>query len=308
MSRFTRFVFNPVNPFIAGAGVLGSVVAAQTAYLQSTYVPLPPPDRDICCGYIPYEGSECSQGLRRVVILGDSLVLSIGCAEQPVFAQSIASGISAKGRVDVSWRSFGIDGGDAGTIQEACLDNVRAVVKCCEPPNQAHQSPFWGDGEGKRSRPPPPPDTTESIRQRHEFHHIWCTGNLEPFCTPKRMGGGRGAAAAASGNADIEEGNASSVVVDVCVILCGLNDFKKLWKGRTASLFSQQLSNLIHRLRKILGPQCLIALPAMPMEPTRFPEPLRSFVIYISEVFDEEKNRLARNGSGSILYIPKPRC
>jgi len=34
---------------------------------------------------------------------------------------------------------------------------------------------------------------------------------------------------------------------------------------------------------------CLIILPALPMEPTRFPEPLRSFVILISEVFDEQK-------------------
>ena len=74
MSRFTRFVFNPANPFIAGAGVLASVVAAQTAYLQSTYIPLPPPDREVSCGYVPYEGSERSQGLRRVLILGDSLV------------------------------------------------------------------------------------------------------------------------------------------------------------------------------------------------------------------------------------------
>ena len=34
MSRFTRFVMNPTNPFMAGASVLGSVVAAQSAYLQ----------------------------------------------------------------------------------------------------------------------------------------------------------------------------------------------------------------------------------------------------------------------------------
>jgi hypothetical protein len=34
MSRLTRFVMVPTNPFMAGACVLGSVVAAQTAYLQ----------------------------------------------------------------------------------------------------------------------------------------------------------------------------------------------------------------------------------------------------------------------------------
>jgi len=306
MNRFTRFVFNPVNPFIAGAGVLGSVVAAQTAYLQSTYMPLPPPAREVSCGYIPYGGSERSAGLRRVVVIGDSLVLSIGCAQEPVFAQSIATGISAKGRVDVSWRSFGVDGGDANTIREACLDNVRAVVQCRAPPSQPHQSPHWGEeGEGKRTRPPRPPETAESTRQRHEAHRIWCTGAPDPSSAPTSAG--RSGMAAAGGH-DLEgDGDQlSSVTVDVCVILCGLNDFKKLWKGRTASLFSQELGALIQGLRRILGPHCVIALPAMPMEPTRFPEPLRSFVIYIAEVFDKEKEHLAKASAGSILFIPKP--
>lgn len=175
-------------------------------------------------------------------------MLSIGCAEEPVFAESIAAGISAKGRVDVSWRSFGVDGGDSSTIQVTCCENVRAVVASRALSSQAHQSPFWGDGEGKRSRPPLPPENVASIRRRYEAQRIWCTGHSEPFSTPTRNGG-------EGGGMEEDDGDARPVPVDVCVILCGLNDFKKLWKGRTASLFSQQLSSLIHELRSIVGAQ-----------------------------------------------------
>ena len=104
LSRFTRCVFDPSNPFIAGAAVLWSVVAAQTAYLQSTYTPLPPPARECSCGYIPYEedGVNASDGLRRVIVLGDSLVLSIGCDEVPVFAESVPCGLPGR---RVEWKN-----------------------------------------------------------------------------------------------------------------------------------------------------------------------------------------------------------
>ena len=47
-----------------------------------------------------------------------------------------------------------------------------------------------------------------------------------------RGGGGSVDAAGGSGSGGAEE----KVQVDICVILCGLNDFKKLWKGRTSTV------------------------------------------------------------------------
>ena len=35
--------------------------------------------------------------------------------------------------------------------------------------------------------------------------------------------------------------------------------------------------------------ECLVVLPALPMESTRFPEPLRSFAIMLGDAFDREK-------------------
>ena len=323
MSRFTRFVFDPANPCIAGASVLGSVVAAQTAYLQSTYNPLPPPARDCSCGHIRYtgEGAACgrrSSELRRIIVLGDSLVLSIGCEENPVFAESIARGVSDHTKTNVVWRSFGVDGGDVRTIHQRCLENVRAVVESRPPPNPEHETTYWAERSvGFRARGAARdhahasvrPPSEDSMRRRHEAEYIWrfgedarASGELENAALGQ-------SSCAAQGGA---RGGVGRVSVDVCMILCGLNDFKKLWKGHTTSAFGCRLRKLLMDLRFVLGPQCVIVLPGLPMEPTRFPEPLRAFVLFLAEVYDEEKARLATlenrrgAGGGSVLFIPKP--
>ena len=67
------------------------------------------------------------------------------------------------------------------------------------------------------------------------------------------------------------EGGNRLATVDVCVVLCGLNDFKKLLKGRTAAVFGRDLRAFYDNLRGVLGHECEIFFPALPMEPTRFP-------------------------------------
>jgi hypothetical protein len=49
----------------------------------------------------------------------------------------------------------------------------------------------------------------------------------------ERARGGGGSVDAAGGSGS---GGGEKVQVDICVILCGLNDFKKLWKGRTSTV------------------------------------------------------------------------
>jgi lysophospholipase L1-like esterase len=323
LSRFTRCVFDPSNPFIAGAAVLWSVVAAQTAYLQSTYTPLPPPARECSCGYIPYEedGVNASDGLRRVIVLGDSLVLSIGCDEVPVFAESVARGVALTHKTNVSWRSFGIDGGDVSTIRQDSLDDIRAAVECrpplcprgqgaaCRAEGSLHDA--RGDGDAAA---PSAAGSPRSARRRNMAEHIWRTGETSPNNVPDALANPPSPACSQDGRG--ASGSGVGLGVDVCMILCGLNDFKRLWKGHTASAFARQLAKLLADLRAILGPQCLLVLPALPMEPTRFPEPLRSFVLFVAEKYDAEKARLvlAENrrdvtagGAGAVmLYLSKP--
>jgi len=253
MRRFTKLMFNPTNPFIAGASVLGSIVAAQTAYMQGTYEPLPHPKKDRSFGIEYYEGEQRHSSMKRIIVLGDSLVVGVGCNAAPVISQSLARGFAQRFKSNVAWRSFGIDGGDARTIHQSTIESVRSLVRGSrEHTNNGHSS----------SRETGPSGRTNGA-------------------------------------------NSMGMTIDACVIICGLNDFKKLWKGRTAMIFQRDLENFVMDLRECLGPDCLIVLPALPMEPTRFPEPLRSFVILISEVFDEQKKSLCSENPHT-LYVQKP--
>ncbi len=54
-----------------------------------------------------------------------------------------------------------------------------------------------------------------------------------------------------------------------------------------------------------VGDDCLIILPAIPLEETRLPQPLKSFAILLSWLFDEEKRDKAAN-EALTHFIPKP--
>ena len=57
--------------------------------------------------------------------------------------------------------------------------------------------------------------------------------------------------------------------VDICVLLCGLNDFKQLWKGRTATVFRQDLGLLLQRIRAFVGQVCLPHTAHAPLQGVR---------------------------------------
>ena len=179
MTGFTRFIFNPSNPFLAGGSVLASVVGVQTAWLQATYQPLPHPRDKRCVGYVAFDGNRKAQSgaakAKRLIVIGDSLVLGIGCDEAPVISNSLARGLSRHSHRDVAWRSFGVDGGDTRTVQASVIADVQRVVEGRTLGNDPEERKFAGTGGGP-------------------------------------------------------------VQIDVCVILLGLNDFKRLWKGRTAGV------------------------------------------------------------------------
>eukprot|EP00285_Hemiselmis_virescens_P017811 CAMPEP_0173404576 /NCGR_PEP_ID=MMETSP1356-20130122/59734_1 /TAXON_ID=77927 ORGANISM="Hemiselmis virescens, Strain PCC157" /NCGR_SAMPLE_ID=MMETSP1356 /ASSEMBLY_ACC=CAM_ASM_000847 /LENGTH=335 /DNA_ID=CAMNT_0014365275 /DNA_START=21 /DNA_END=1025 /DNA_ORIENTATION=+ len=253
---FCKAMFNPLNPFAVGAASALSVVAAQTAWMRQTYEPLPHPQEDRSSGFIEYEHSDWSGRTRRALVLGDSLVLGVGCDKAPVLSESLVRAASNGLKSHVAWRSFGIDGGDCRGIHKFVvgghvLPEGLEADGSDEAAHRAAESLFRGDARALRSE-----------------------GTRGPM-------------------------------VDLCVVFCGLNDFKKLYMGRTAGTFGRDLRNFVLDLRRSLGAECSIIFPALPMEPTRFPEPLRSFVIFVGEVFDEEKTRLARDHT-RIYFLSKP--
>lgn len=90
----------------------------------------------------------------RVVVIGDSLAIGVGCIEQfeamedrpmslientkvenssnktsPVFPQALARTLSLHFKRPVHWRSGGVDGGDIRDIREFCMDIVKQESK-----------------------------------------------------------------------------------------------------------------------------------------------------------------------------------
>lgn len=67
----------------------------------------------------------------------------------------------------------------------------------------------------------------------------------------------------------------------------------------------RDLDSFMTELRSKVGDECLIFLPAIPMEEILLPEPLKTFAISISTVFDEEKRDKAAR-EALTHFIPKP--
>ena len=96
------------------------------------------------------------------------------------------------------------------------------------------------------------------------------------------------------------------VDVDAVVLMCGVNDFKRAPWGRTPEAFRRELDALVDEVRDVVGDECLVALPGVPMEcATIFPPPLSYLAVAASDAWDDKKRRVAaterdaRRGGGS---------
>jgi hypothetical protein len=92
--------------------------------------------------------------MKRVLIIGDSLVVGIGCQKTAVLPQAICKQLAELLRVDVAWKALGVNGGDVRTIHKQVLEAVEdmrlielqvvssQLVDCLFPP-QPHTKSFW---------------------------------------------------------------------------------------------------------------------------------------------------------------------
>ena len=95
----------------------------------------------------------------------------------------------------------------------------------------------------------------------------------------------------------------------VVVLLCGLNDFKRLLRGRTPSGFRQELEALVSDLRDAAGPHALLVLPGLPIHATqRFPTPLHQLACLLATAWDAQKEALASGTADDrVVYVAEPR-
>ena len=100
-------------------------------------------------------------------------------------------------------------------------------------------------------------------------------------------------------------------VPDLILILCGVNDLKHAFGGRTPEAFRRELRSAVRETRAAFaandavpteypyGPGPVVVLPGMPMQlVTAFPPPLSLAAVVAGDVWDEQKRRVAAEECG----------
>jgi lysophospholipase L1-like esterase len=220
---------------------------------------------------------------KRLLVIGDSLVLSIGCKgteNAHLLTQIMASTIAKEATMSIEWKSLGLNGAGVDVIHDAAMNYLRRQNR--------------RDSSGAGS------DTSDSALSARTIF----TNSMSDHASAEDQYKAR-----AQQHRD-RLGTSSlsplpSSRAEACVIFCGLNDFKRLWRGRTAGAFRRDLKRFLIELRGEVGPDCVIFLPALPLEPTQFPEPLRTLVIHLGAIFDSQKERIAAELPG-VVFLAKP--
>ena len=307
----------------------GCVVVAQSMYCLSVYVPMPPPPGDTF-GLERWQGAAAphqrgqpssdepahrpassaetgsapaaagtTRQRRNVLIIGDSLVVGIGCRDTMVLPQGICRQISDLLQVDISWRAVGVNGGDVRTIHQEVLDTVRRFQRDREVRYREYMEGLGAevaggaagaDGAAAGAKASPdagiPADPVlvlASNAQRSQQllqHHLQQTPPHLPgagaalfdfvrthyhlkLAERGGLGGGGGLAGGDAWGAQGDmvysaggvareatpSGSEPSPRVDAVVVLCGLNDLKRILNGRTSTVFRADLDKLVTELR-----------------------------------------------------------
>jgi len=97
--------------------------------------------------------------------------------------------------------------------------------------------------------------------------------------------------------------------IDVVVLVCGLNDWKRVPlepASHTPDKFQRDLARLCDGIHKIVGTRVPIILPALPMQwCMAFPQPLKTVLVSVSNVWDSRKDAIGRK-AGNVDFLAAP--
>mmetsp|Transcript_51184 Transcript_51184/g.120283 ORF Transcript_51184/g.120283 Transcript_51184/m.120283 type:complete len:403 (-) Transcript_51184:473-1681(-) len=311
-----------------GACACGGVVLAQAAYLQRTYVPIRPPKEADAYGVIRFTGnpnSSTGEIVRReshssgtnaliphlmrrsgetaphrnVLIIGDSLVVGIGCKDKPILPQALCRQMAQLLKVDISWRSLGVNGADVRTIHKNVLEAVRAVKIENQRKMDEAEATAKGGAELTRNETRKRFPKEEILEHLQQWQVVRAGSELVNFARARLSSHGSALPLRSSPPPP------PSPSIDAVVVMVGLNDFKKIFFGRTSSVFRRDLDLFLTDLRAEVGDQCVVVLPAIPLEETTLPEPVKSIMILLCNTFDSEKRKTATQ-QALVHFIPKP--
>ena len=93
---------------------------------------------------------------------------------------------------------------------------------------------------------------------------------------------------------------------DAVVIMCGINDAKRVVVGRTSANFRSELRQLVEEVRAVVGDECVVVLPATPIEAaTLFPPPLAWVATRMNDLWDEQKAHVSAL-TKNVVFVTKP--
>ncbi|KAK4537212.1 hypothetical protein CDCA_CDCA11G3237 [Cyanidium caldarium] len=148
---------------------------------------------------------------------------------------------------------------------------------------------------------------SEQLRAPVEWHAIGLTGASVCDLLERVLPRARGCLGVA------EQATRS---VDMVVIVCGVNDWKRAWRSYSPAAFEEGLASLIRAARDALHlrDDCPILVPAvsgaMMQHAPRFQlEPLRSVLTFVAAEYDRAKQRAAARLGNGVFYVEAmPRC
>jgi lysophospholipase L1-like esterase len=216
---------------------------------------------------------------RRVFFVGDSLVAGVGSGDRATLPRRVARKLSDELGVDVQWRVFSTVGADVATLHRELIPFLEQHME--QPIGGGRSSSSSSSSSSSYSSTSSP--TTSALV-------------VSPSPSPSPATTTPSSSSAAEEEDRLFEGR-----VDAIVLMCGLNDWKRVLRGdKSPAQFKRDLELLTEALHDHFGRDCRVILPALPVHwITAFPEPLRSFVLQLADAWDDQKRQLAAERSSS---------
>jgi lysophospholipase L1-like esterase len=215
----------------------------------------------------------------KMYVIGDSLVTGVGASDEafgfgPVLPRVLAERLADITGLTIEWRSFGKKAADVRAIREEVVPLARA----------AHRD-LSDEKENAAAFPSRGAEIAEII------------ASDERDLKPKPL--------------SASKQRSFTQPPDVVVLLCGVNDFKHAFGGRTPEAFRRELRSAVRDVRAAfaavddetknveMSDDFVIVLPGMPMQlVTAFPPPLSLAAVAAGDAWDEQKRRVAAEDSG----------
>jgi lysophospholipase L1-like esterase len=204
-------------------------------------------------------------------LVGDSLVTGVGVSpgadgRGPTLPRRVGERLADVLGASVEWIALGKTAADAETIR------TRVVPKLAEALEDA--------GGTETEGVPGSPDTPAGSALPSARSRTTPTSPLEEASEPSEP-------------SDAEY--AAPKPFTAAVLLCGVNDFKRFFsEGRSPARFKRELERLLADVRAVVGPECVVFFPGMPMHSAvAFPPPLSVLAVYASREWDEVKKIVA---------------